>query len=328
MLARTLWGRLSRNSLFVSSYRTFAEIRLSHFMARCGVSSRRDAEKLILEGVVTVNGEKVTQLGTKVEESTAKVQVRGKEISNFGKTVLFMMNKVKGEIVSSKDPSGRMSVFDRLEKLRLSKELRSVGRLDINTEGLLLFTNNGYFARNLELPANEFVRRYRVRVRGKVTNKKLMALRRGIMLEGRKLKPIQVSVERTTKLGSNQWIQFECTEGKKHLVRKVCKSMHWDLSRLIRVGFGPYLIEGVAPGSVAALKIPESLRKFTKPLSRDKDRQRQVTRIVKNSHKMNKEDSESTPKTSSNASKTPKQKRPIIGRIKSNITKKASSSHA
>lgn len=224
-------------------------MRIAKAIARLGVCSRRDAEKLIFDGKVKVNGVKLDNPAVKVEESD-KIEIEGEVLGKKEKTRLWLFHKPRGVITTNKDPQGRMTVFDVLPK-DLPRVL-TVGRLDLDTEGLLLLTNDGEFARSLELPESNIERVYRVRVRGKVSDDIIEELKSGIVIEGIRYKSVVVKVDYIQK--SNTWLTVTLTEGKNREIRKIFEFFRMPVSRLIRVSYGKYQLDSLKPGQVVEVK--------------------------------------------------------------------------
>jgi 23S rRNA pseudouridine2605 synthase len=217
--------------------------RIAKVMARLGVASRRDAEKIIAEGRVSLNGEDVTSPATFVKDGD-KIEVDGERLGRKQKTRLFLYHKPPGLITTAKDPEGRTTVFETLPS-NLPR-LISVGRLDLNTEGLLLLTNDGELSRALELPSTGLKRTYRVRVHGdygdaSVLSKKLERLQKGLFWKGVRYSAIEASVDEQQKAdGHNYWLTMTLTEGKNREIRNVMEAIGYKVSRLIRIGYGPF----------------------------------------------------------------------------------------
>jgi 23S rRNA pseudouridine2605 synthase len=225
---------------------TFEGERIAKAIARAGVCSRRDAETMILEGRVTVNGKKLASPALNVTDSD-DIRVDGKPLPTAERTRLFRYYKPRGLVTTAKDPQGRPTVFDSLPPGM--PRVISVGRLDLNSEGLLLLTNDGELARRLELPATAWVRRYRVRVHGEVDQAQLGQLAKGITVEGVRYGAIEATFDR--KQGDNVWLTMALTEGKNREIRKICGHFGWPVSRLIRVAFGPFQLGShLNPGDI------------------------------------------------------------------------------
>jgi 23S rRNA pseudouridine2605 synthase len=220
--------------------------RIAKVLARLGVASRRDAEKLIAERRVVLNGETVLTPATFVKEGD-KLEVDGEKLGRQQKTRLFLYHKPPGLITTAKDPEGRTTVFETLPS-NLPR-LISVGRLDLNTEGLLLLTNDGELSRALELPSTGLKRTYRVRVYGDyggedVLDKKLEKLKKGLFYKGVRYGSIDASLDEQQKMdGHNYWITMTLTEGKNREIRNVLEAIGYRVSRLIRVAYGPFELE-------------------------------------------------------------------------------------
>ena len=219
--------------------------RIAKVIARAGVCSRRDAERLIAEARVKINGEIVDTPARKVQPSD-RVEVNGTALPVREASRLWRYHKPAGLIVSHRDPKGRRSVFDVLPK-DLPRVV-SIGRLDFTTEGLLLLTNDGELERKLELPATGWTRRYRVRVHGTVEQPALDRLKQGITIAGIRYGPIEARIER--KQGTNSWVSFALTEGKNREIKRVCEHLGLQVSRLIRISFGPFQLGDLAKGEV------------------------------------------------------------------------------
>lgn len=217
--------------------------RIAKVMARLGVASRRDAEKIIADGRVSLNGETVTTPATFVKDGDS-IEVDGEKLGKKQKTRLFLYHKPAGLITTAKDPEGRTTVFETLPA-NLPR-LISVGRLDLNTEGLLLLTNDGALSREMELPSTGLKRTYRVRVHGEYGDintlaQKLERLKKGLFWKGVRYGAIESSVDEQQKAdGHNYWITMTLTEGKNREIRNVMEAIGYKVSRLIRLSYGPF----------------------------------------------------------------------------------------
>jgi len=216
-----------------------AEIRLQKWLARAGLCSRREAERWIEAGRVSINGEKVTVMGVKVAPGD-KVAVDGTTVgsSRTKEKLVYLMNKPRGVICSRQDPQGRQTIFDLLGKG--APHLISVGRLDYTSEGLLLFANDGDLVYRLTHPSHKVPRTYRVRVHGRVDEKQVKELnRRGVTLEDGPTGPLQISLLKQKKdQGSNTWLEMTLFEGRNRLIRRIFETKEMKVSRLIRTSYG------------------------------------------------------------------------------------------
>lgn len=219
--------------------------RIAKVIARAGICSRRDAEKLIEAGRVALNGETVKSPALNVAID-ALITVDGRAIPDASPAKLWRYHKPTGLVTSHRDPEGRPTVFSRLPS-HLPRVM-SVGRLDINSEGLLLLTNDGDLARKLELPSEGWVRSYRVRVHGEVSQGKLDRLKHGATIDGVRYGPVAAELERTK--GSNAWATVSLTEGKNREVKRLMEHLGLKVARLIRVSFGPFHLGHLTEGDV------------------------------------------------------------------------------
>jgi len=224
---------------------TEAGERIAKFLARAGVASRRDAEVMVADKRIQLNKTLVTHPATFVTEGDL-VTVDGNPVGvQRERTRLFKYHKPDGLVVTHKDPQGRATVFDKLPP-GLPRVV-SVGRLDLNSEGLLLLTNDGALARQLELPANAWIRRYRVRAFGDLTQAAIAELAKGVVVEGIKYGPIEAGLD--SRKGDNIWLTMALKEGKNREIRKVLGHLGLQVSRLIRVAYGPFQL-GTLPRGV------------------------------------------------------------------------------
>ena len=219
--------------------------RVARALARAGVASRREVERLIGEGRVALNGRVLDSPAVNVARSDI-LTVDGQVVAEREPSRLWRYHKPAGLISSNSDPKGRQTVFDHLPKGM--PRVISVGRLDLNSEGLLLLTNDGALARELELPASGLVRRYRARAYGRTSQEKLDRLKQGTVVDGVAYGPIEAKLERGP--GSNTWIAVSLSEGKNREVRKVLESIGLQVNRLIRVSYGPFELGNLGPGEV------------------------------------------------------------------------------
>jgi 23S rRNA pseudouridine2605 synthase len=215
------------------------EVRLQKVIAAAGLASRREAERLIRDGRVSVNGRRVTTLGTRVDSDRDQVRVDGKPIQQASELIYVMMYKPRGVIAAVKDPQGRQTVMDLLGKQGMRRGARRVfhvGRLDYNSEGLLLFTNDGALAMALTHPSHAVPRVYRARVQGIVQDKTLQRLMRGITLDDGPVALVSAEILKTNPRST--WIEVTVVEGRNHLVRRLFQAVGHSVLRLIRVSYG------------------------------------------------------------------------------------------
>lgn len=228
--------------------------RLAKFIARSGVCSRRDAEEYIRQERITVNGEIISTPAFNVDGSEI-VLLDGEKLPQKEKTRLWLYYKPIGLVTTHKDKEGRPTVFDNLPP-GLPRVI-SVGRLDLNSEGLLLLTNNGDLSRELELPKNAWSRRYRVRVHGRLDVGKLESLKQGITVDGVTYGKVTAAVDSQT--GSNAWLSVTLNEGKNREIRKLMKFIGLEVARLIRISYGPFQLGSLKKGEVR--EVPQKVLK-------------------------------------------------------------------
>ncbi|HLZ75351.1 pseudouridine synthase [Phenylobacterium sp.] len=223
--------------------------RVAKMLARAGVASRREVERLIEAGRVALNGQVLTTPAVKVESGDI-LTVDGAVVTEAEPARLFRYHKPIDLVTSHSDPKGRPTVFERLPPGL--PRLISVGRLDINSEGLLLLTNDGGLARALEMPATGIVRRYRARARGRVTQERLDTLKKGITVEGVHYGSIEATLDKAKEgpQGANLWITVVLAEGKNREVRRVLEALGLKVNRLIRLSYGPFALGTLMPGEV------------------------------------------------------------------------------
>ena len=238
--------------------------RIAKLLARAGVASRREVERMIAEGRVKI-GEEIVSTPATVLFSLAGVTVDGKPVRAAETTRLFGFHKPSGLITAERDPAGRPTIYNALRNALPSGTPRvmPVGRLDLNTEGLLLLTNDGELKRALELPSSGVPRTYRARTFGDITQARLEELMDGIEIEGVRYGPINANMERRT--GRNQWIELTLTEGKNREVRRVLEHLGLQVSRLLRVSYGPFLL-GELPRGMAVEINPADVERFRRAL--------------------------------------------------------------
>ncbi len=219
--------------------------RIAKRMARAGVASRRDAERMILFGRVTLNGAVLTTPATVVGPEDV-ITIDGQPLPEKQPARLWRYHKTRGVMTTHRDPEGRPTLFDSLPKTL--PRVISVGRLDYGSEGLILLTNDGELARKLELPATGWTRRYRVRVHGRVEPERLADLAKGVTVEGIKYGPIEAALDR--EQGTNAWLTLALKEGKNREVRRVMEHLGLPVTRLIRTAYGPFQLGQLGPGEI------------------------------------------------------------------------------
>jgi 23S rRNA pseudouridine2605 synthase len=219
--------------------------RIAKVMARAGLCSRREAERWIAEGRVVVDGARIGTPVVLVGPGT-RVEVDGKPLPAADATRLWRYHKSAALLTTDRDPRGRRTIFDELPS-ELPRVV-TVGRLDYNSEGLLLLTNDGALARHLELPATGWKRRYRVRVHGTPDEGRLAALAGGVTVSGMRYGPIEARIDKLQ--GANAWLTMTLTEGRNREVRRVCEHLDLEVARLIRTAYGPFQLGNLARGAV------------------------------------------------------------------------------
>ncbi|MDC3107870.1 rRNA pseudouridine synthase [Paracoccaceae bacterium] len=229
-----------------------SEIRISRYLAKAGLASRREAEKLILDGRVTLNGNTVSEPWRNCA-STDILKLDGIIVSKSMSTALYQLHKPRGYLSTSKDAVGRKTIFDLIDSEL--KHLMIIGRLDYNSEGLMILTNNGELKRYLELPKNRVERVYRVKIRGHLTSSNLSNIKRGLSLDGLNYKPIAARVLESSS--SYSWIEMVLTEGKNREIRKILASFNLSVVRLIRKRYGPFSLDNLKAGKSKKLKLED-----------------------------------------------------------------------
>jgi 23S rRNA pseudouridine2605 synthase len=223
--------------------------RIAKVLSRAGIASRREAERMIEDGRVSVNGKTITSPALNVT-SADRIVVDGKQVGEPEPARIWLYHKPAGLVTTERDEKDRPTVFGTLPP-ELPRVM-SVGRLDLNSEGLLLLTNDGEVKRKLELPATGWLRRYRVRINGSVSEAKLDELRAGIEVEGLRYQPMVVTFDR--QQGANAWLTISLREGKNREIRRAMGEIGVTVNRLIRVSYGPFQLAALKPGEVEELK--------------------------------------------------------------------------
>jgi len=223
--------------------------RIAKVIARAGLCSRREAERWIEDGRVRINGKRLKSPAYDVARRD-RIEVDGQPLPAQEPVRLWRYHKPRGLVTTHRDPQGRKTVFDALPEAL--PRVISVGRLDYNTEGLLLLTNDGDLARYLELPTTGWLRRYRVRAHGRITDDQMKSLSDGITVEGVKYGPIEVS--RDSQQGANQWLTLGLREGKNREVRRVLGALGLEVNRLIRISYGPFQLLDLKPGQTDVVR--------------------------------------------------------------------------
>ncbi len=223
--------------------------RIAKVLARAGIASRREAEKIVEAGRVTVNGKVVLTPALNVIAKD-RIVVDGKPLAEAEEPRIWLYHKPAGLVTTERDEKGRDTVFDALPDDM--PRVMSVGRLDINSEGLLLLTNDGALKRTMELPSTGWLRRYRVRINGSISEAKLDALRKGIEVDGVQYAPIEAVFDR--QQGANAWLTVGLREGKNREIRRLMESQGVVVNRLLRISYGPFQLGTLKPGAVEELK--------------------------------------------------------------------------
>ncbi len=223
--------------------------RIAKVMSRAGLASRREAERMIAAGRVSVNGKKIDSPALNVTASD-KIVVDGKEVGEPDPPRIWLYHKPRGLVTTTADEKGRETVFDALPDTL--PRVMSVGRLDLNSEGLLLLTNDGEVKRKMELPSTGWTRKYRVRVNGRPTDEQLEPLSKGITHEGERFLPMEIKFDR--QQGANAWITIGIKEGKNREIRRAMEVIGLKVNRLIRISYGPFLLRDLKPGEVEEIK--------------------------------------------------------------------------
>ena len=279
--------------------------RIAKLLARAGVASRREIERMIAEGRVAVGGVAIDTPATLLA-SLSDVTVDGNPVAEAEPARLFLFHKPTGVLTTERDPRGRPTIYDRLPKGL--PRLMPVGRLDLNTEGLLLMTTDGELKRQLELPRTGVERAYRARAYGKVSQPQLEELIHGVEIEGVRYGSIDANIERRT--GANLWIEMILKEGKNREVRRVLEHLGLQVSRLIRTRYGPFVLGDLAPGQIGEVRRHDVESFRAEPTRRELPqpaRRRAVAPVAPSTPA-------DTPKDSENHPQQPRRGRPAVAK--------------
>ena len=238
------------------------EIRIQKILSQSGIASRRKGEKLLTDGRITVNGKVITQLGAKADPTKDHIKVDGKPIKKKEGLIYLLLNKPRGYVTTLSDDRNRPTVCDLIKKVK--ERIFPVGRLDFNTEGLLLMTNDGILAQGLSHPLNQIRKVYLARVKGIPDEKKIKRLAKGIKIKGEHLTPLKVSLERVT--GKNCWLKFVLIQGKNRQIHLLCEAIGHSVSKLKRIKYGFLNLRGLKLGEYRRLDNEEitALQKLNK----------------------------------------------------------------
>ncbi len=223
--------------------------RIAKVLARAGIASRREAERMIEAGRVTVNGKTIDSPALNVTPSD-RITVDGKPVAEPEPARLWLYHKPTGLVTTNRDEKGRPTIFDNLPEDM--PRVMSVGRLDLNSEGLLLLTNDGAIKRKLELPSTGWLRKYRVRINGRPKDEDFAPLRQGLVIEGEKFQPMTVTLDR--QQGANAWLTIGLREGKNREIRRAIEDIGFTVNRLLRVSYGPFQLGNLKPGEVEEIR--------------------------------------------------------------------------
>ncbi len=223
--------------------------RIAKVLARHGIASRREAEKIIADGRVTVNGKQIESPALNVTDKDV-ITVDGKPLEERDPPRIWLYNKPTGLVTTERDEKGRDTVFAALPDDL--PRVMSVGRLDLNSEGLLLLTNDGEIKRRLELPSTGWLRKYRVRVHGTPKDEDFEPLRKGLTVEGEQFRPMTVTLDR--QQGRNAWVTVSLREGKNREIRRAMEAVGFAVNRLIRISYGPFRLGNLKTGEVEEVR--------------------------------------------------------------------------
>ncbi len=223
--------------------------RIAKVLSRAGIASRREAERMIEAGRVTVNGKVIDSPALNVTGKD-RIAVDGKPVGEPDRPRLWLYHKPLGLVTSARDEQGRRTIFDDLPEEM--PRVMPVGRLDLNSEGLLLLTNDGAIKRHLELPSTGWARRYRVRLHGRPADEAFQPLRDGLTVDGQRFLQMEVTIDR--QQGANAWITVAIREGKNREIRRAIADIGFTVNRLIRISYGPFQLGNLAPGAVEEVR--------------------------------------------------------------------------
>lgn len=223
--------------------------RIAKVLARAGIASRRGAERMIEAGRVSVNGQRIVSAALNVM-TTDRIAVDGQPLAAAEPSRLWLYHKPSGLVTTASDERGRKTVFDALP-LDMPRVM-PVGRLDLNSEGLLLLTNDGGIKRRLELPSTGWLRKYRVRIKGRPADAAFTPLRQGLTLDGAAFQPMEVSLDR--QQGANAWLTLGLREGRNREIRRAMEALGFSVNRLIRISYGPFQLGQLKPGETKEIK--------------------------------------------------------------------------
>ncbi|RBI70526.1 pseudouridine synthase [Roseovarius sp. TE539] len=231
--------------------------RIAKVIARAGLASRREAERMIMAGRVSVNGKVIDRAALNVTDQD-RIRVDGRDLAAPEPSRLWLYHKPGGLVTTTRDEQGRPTIFDDLPTDL--PRVMSIGRLDLNSEGLLLLTNDGALKRRLELPSTGWLRKYRVRVKGRPSDDTFEPLRRGLTVDNETFQPMSVTLDR--QQGANAWITVGLREGRNREVRRAMADLGLEVNRLIRISYGPFQLGQLRPGAVEEIR-PRILRDQT-----------------------------------------------------------------
>jgi 23S rRNA pseudouridine2605 synthase len=223
--------------------------RIAKVLARAGIASRRDAEKMILAGRIAVNGTRIDRAALNVT-TTDKITVDGKPLTPPEPPRLWLYHKPVGLVTTTRDEQGRATIYDTLPPDL--PRVMTVGRLDINSEGLLMLTNDGGVKRQMELPSTGWLRKYRVRVNGRPSDTQLEPLRRGLTVDRETFQSMTVTIDR--QQGANAWLTVSLREGKNREIRRALQDVGLAVNRLIRISYGPFQLANLKTGEVEEIR--------------------------------------------------------------------------